>query len=201
MRETGVMAVNSTMVALGSHAPDFTLPRADGLGDVSLDDFSSAPALLVAFLCVHCPYVKNMEEAFGEFAAEYEGKGLAVIGIQSNDVSEYPDDAPEHMVEQARRAGFTFPYLYDEEQAAAMAYKAACTPDLFLYDKDRRLAYRGQFDDSRPSNGLEPDGESIRAATDLVLVGKRAPEPHAPSMGCSLKWKPGNEPLPFRVGR
>ncbi len=194
------MAMNSQMVPLGTPAPDFTLPRADGDGDVSLADFADAPALLVAFLCVHCPYVKNIEAEFGAFAQEYVDKGLAIVGISCNDVEAYPDDAPENMVEQAIRAGFAFPYLYDESQAVAQAYKAACTPDFFLYDKDRALAYRGQFDDARPSNGLEPTGDDLRLAVDHVLIGRRVPEPHAPSLGCGIKWKPGNEPLPSRTG-
>jgi peroxiredoxin len=194
------MEMNSAMVRVGTPAPAFTLPRADGSGDVSLADYSFAPALLVAFLCVHCPYVKNMEVEFGEFAREYEGKGLVVVGISSNDVEAYPDDAPEQMVVQAGRAGFTFPYLYDESQQVALEFKATCTPDLFLYDKDRKLAYRGQFDESRPSNGLEPTGHDLRLAVELVLAGKRVPEPHAPSLGCSLKWKHENEPLAHRPG-
>ena len=192
------MEMNSAMVRIGTPAPGFTLPRADGSGDVSFGDYSSAPALLVAFLCVHCPYVKNMEVEFGEFAHEYETRGLVVLGISSNDVEAYPDDAPDRMVEQARRAGFTFPYLYDESQEVALEFKATCTPDLFLYDKDRKLAYRGQFDESRPSNGLEPTGHDLRLAADLVLLGKRVPEPHAPSLGCGLKWTAGHEPLAHR---
>ena len=192
------MEMNSAMVRIGTPAPGFTLPRADGSGDVSFSDYSSAPALLVAFLCVHCPYVKNMEVEFGEFAREYEIRGLVVLGISSNDVEAYPDDAPDRMVYQARRAGFTFPYLYDESQEVAHEFKATCTPDLFLYDKDRKLAYRGQFDESRPSNGLEPTGHDLRLAADLVLLGKRVPEPHAPSLGCGLKWKVGQEPLAHR---
>lgn len=194
------MEMNSAMVRIGTPAPAFALPRADGSGDVSLGDYSSAPALLVAFLCVHCPYVKNMEVEFGEFGREYEARGLVVLGISCNDVEAYPDDAPEQMVAQARRVGFTFPYLYDESQEVALEFKATCTPDLFLYDKNRKLAYRGQFDESRPSNGLEPTGHDLRLAVDLVLAGKRVPEPHAPSLGCSLKWKHGNEPLAHRLG-
>ena len=194
------MEMNSAMVRIGTPAPAFTLPRADGSGDVSLGDYSSAPALLVAFLCVHCPYVKNMEVEFGEFARDYETRGLVVLGISCNDVEAYPDDAPDRMADQARRAGFTFPYLYDESQEVALEFRAACTPDLFLYDKDRKLAYRGQFDESRPSNGLEPTGHDLRLAADLVLLGKRVPEPHAPSLGCGLKWKVGNEPLAHRAG-
>lgn len=188
------MAVNSFMVPVGTPAPDFSLPRADGAGEVALKGFADAPALLVTFLCNHCPYVKHMESAFGQFATEFAGKGLAVVGICTNDASQYPDDAPEHLVAQARRAGFTFPYLVDADQRVGLAYRAACTPDFFLYDAERTLAYRGQFDDSRPSTGAAPTGASLRAAADLVLAGKPVPEPHYPSTGCSIKWQPGNEP-------
>jgi peroxiredoxin len=190
----GTMAVNSFMVPLGTPAPDFSLPRADGGGDVTLKDFADAPALLVVFLCNHCPYVKHVESAFGAFAHEYEGKGLATVGICSNDVASYPDDAAPHLVAQAKRAGFTFPYLVDESQQVGLAYRAACTPDFFLYDAQRRLVYRGQFDGSRPKTGQVPTGASLRAAADLVLAGEPVPEPHDPSVGCSIKWKPGNDP-------
>ncbi len=188
------MAVNSYMVALGTPAPDFRLPRADGAGEVALKDFADAPALLVVFLSNHCPYVRHLERELGAFAREYAERGLATVGICANDVTNYPDDAAEHLVEQAQRAGFTFPYLVDESQQTAKAYRAACTPDFFLYDRERRLAYRGQFDDSRPRSGTTPTGESLRAAVDLVLAGQPVPEPHAPSVGCSIKWRPGNEP-------
>ncbi len=194
------MAMNSAMVPIGTPAPPFTLPRADGSGEVSLGDYASAPALLVAFLCVHCPYVKNLEDGFGAFAREYEGKGLAILGISCNDAEAYPDDAPEQMVAQAKRAGFPFPYLCDESQEVALAFKATCTPDFFLYDKDHKLAYHGQFDVSRPSNGLEPTGDDLRLAVDLVLAGRRVPEPHGASVGCSIKWKPGHEPVAFGPG-
>jgi peroxiredoxin len=182
------------MVDIGTAAPDFRLPRADGAGEVALKDVESAPALLVAFLSNHCPYVKHVEAAFGAFATEYAARGLATLAICANDVANYPDDDAAQLVEQAGRAGFTFPYLLDEEQQVARAYRAACTPDFFLYDARRRLAYRGQFDDSRPRSGGEPTGESLRAAADLVLAGTAVPEPHHPSVGCSIKWKPGNDP-------
>ncbi|HEY8471245.1 MAG TPA: thioredoxin family protein [Natronosporangium sp.] len=188
------MAVNSFMVPLGTPAPDFSLPRADGGGEVALKDFADAPALLVVFLSNHCPYVKHVESAFGKFASEYAARGLATVAICANDVTNYPDDAAPRLVEQAARAGFTFPYLVDQSQQVARAYRAACTPDFFLYDSARRLVYRGQFDDSRPSSGTAPTGASLRAAVDLVLAGEPVPEPHHPSVGCSIKWKPGNEP-------
>ena len=195
------MATDSGAVALGSAAPDFALDTANGSGPMSLVDFASAPALLVAFLCNHCPYVRNLEGAFGEFAAEYAAKGLAIVAISSNDVKMYPEDGTDEMLDQAMRAGFSFPYLFDETQQVAKAYGAECTPDFYLYDAARTLAYHGQFDDSRPKNGVAPTGASLRAAADLVLARERVPPPHPPSVGCSIKWKPGNEPagqLDFR---
>jgi thiol-disulfide isomerase/thioredoxin len=152
------------------------------------------PALLVMFLCNHCPYVRHVERALGAMVAEYAGRGVAAVGICSNDLDEYPDDGPAGMAEQARRAGFTFPYLLDEAQQVAAAYRAMCTPDLFVYDADRRLAYRGAFDESTPRNGQPVSGRLLSQALDLVLAGQPVPEPHRPSMGCSLKWKPGNRP-------
>jgi peroxiredoxin len=185
---------SSTMrVPLGTPAPDFRLPSVTG-GEVALDDLAGSPALLVAFLCNHCPYVRHVESAVGALAAEYEPRGLATVGISPNDVGSHPEDAPEHMVEQIRRAGFGFPYLYDEPQTVAVAYRAACTPDFFLYDADRRLAYRGHFDGSRPGSMTPVTGESLQAAVEQVLAGEPVPEPHPPSMGCSIKWKPGNDP-------
>ena len=151
----------------------------------------------MVFLFNHCPYVKHVESALGVFASEYAAKGLATVGICANDVTNYPDDDAPHLVEQAKRAGFTFPYLVDSDQQVALAYRAACTPDFFLYDAERKLAYRGQFDDTRPKTGQAPTGASLRAAAELVLAGKPVPEPHDPSTGCSIKWKPGtNRPDP-----
>jgi len=188
------MATRSTSIPVGTPAPPLSLPRADGAGTVSLDDFSDARALVVVFMCNHCPYVKAVESAIGAFATEYADKGLATLGVSANDVNSNPDDSPEHMVEQAQRAGFDFPYLYDEMQQVARAYGAACTPDFFLFDRDRRLAYHGQMDDARPGNGIEASADDLRTAADMVLAGEAVPEPHAPSVGCSIKWKPGNEP-------
>ncbi|KWX04252.1 alkyl hydroperoxide reductase [Carbonactinospora thermoautotrophica] len=186
------MAVSSVMVPLGTPAPDFRLPAVGG-GTVALADLRG-PALLVMFICNHCPYVRHIEKALGATVAEYAERGLAAVGICANDTDAYPDDTPEHLAEQARRAGFTFPYLVDETQEVARAYRAVCTPDLFLYDAERRLAYRGAFDASTPKNGVPVTGELLRAALDRVLAGEPVPEPHRPSMGCSIKWKPGNEP-------
>ncbi|MGQ0846865.1 MAG: thioredoxin family protein [Sporichthyaceae bacterium] len=188
------MAVTSQMVPLGTPAPDFTLPAIDG-STVSLADLAGAPALLVVFLCAHCPYVKHVEDTLGPLAAELVAAGAAVVGICSNDVERYPDDDVPGLQAQAAKAGFVFPYLVDADQSVALAYRAACTPDFFLYDAARTLAWRGQYDDSRPSNGVAATGSSLREAVELVLAGKPVPEPHTPGMGCGIKWKPGNEPL------
>jgi len=186
------MAVSSLMVPLGTPVPDFELPSITGQR-VARSDLDG-PALLVMFLCNHCPYVRHVERALGAIVAEYAERGLAAVGICSNDIDAYPDDGPDGLASQARRAGFAFPYLVDDEQRAAAAFRAMCTPDLFLYDADGRLAYRGAFDDSTPRNGQPVSGELLRQALDLVLRGEPVPEPHRPSMGCSLKWKPGNQP-------
>jgi len=188
-----VMAVASHMVALGSPAPEFSLPSVDGRR-LALDDFAGAPALLVAFLCNHCPYVRHIETTLGRLTAELATTGLATVGICSNDATAYPDDGPAGLRAQADRSGFAFPYLVDETQKVAAAYGAACTPDLFLYDARRLLAWRGQFDDSRPSSQTPVTGTTLRAAAELVLAGQPVPEPHPPSLGCGIKWKPGNEP-------
>src|SRR4051812_17424174 len=165
----------STMAPLGTQAPDFRLPDTDGKL-VSLEDFDDAPALLVAFICNHCPYVKHVRGAFARLARDYQAGGVAVVGINSNDAKAYPDDSPEKMREEKAAAGYTFPYLYDEKQEVAKEYRAACTPDFFVFDKGRRLAYRGQMDGSRPGNGKANDGADLRAALDAVLTGK-SPSP------------------------
>jgi peroxiredoxin len=183
----------STMLPIGTEAPDFSLVNVDGR-TVSLGDFDDAPALLVVFMCNHCPFVKHLADSLAQFANEYIPKGLAVVGISSNDVANHPADSPEQMVREAEERGYQFPYLYDETQEVAKAYQAACTPDFFLFDKDRRLVYRGQFDDSRPDSGIPITGKDLRAAVDAVLAGKKPSEKQLPSIGCNIKWIAGNEP-------
>lgn len=188
-----MVAVNSTMLPLGTPAPAFRLPNPSGV-NVALADFKGAPALLVVFMCNHCPYVRHLREGLAQLARDYQPKAVAVVGINSNDVANYPADSPAKMAQEAAAAGYVFPYLYDETQAVAKAYKAACTPDFFLFDKDQRLAYRGQFDDSRPGNGIPVTGKDIRTALDALLAGRPAPANQKPSIGCNIKWKPGNAP-------
>jgi peroxiredoxin len=185
------MAVESRMVELGQPAQPFALASVQG-GKVSLDDFASAPALLVAFLCNHCPYVRHVESALGSVLAGLPD--LAVVGVCSNDVDSYPDDAPSRLLQQAQRAGWGFPYLIDESQDVARAYGAACTPDFFLYDADRLLAYRGAFDDSTPGNRKPLTGHLLEDAARRVLAGEAVPEPHRASLGCSIKWRAGSDP-------
>lgn len=191
--DTEMALTPSTMVRLGTPAPDFTLPDTAGR-PVSPADFDDAPALLVAFICNHCPYVRHIRDGFAKLAKEYQARGVAVIGINANDAANYPDDSPPKMREERTAAGYTFPYLYDETQEVARAYGAACTPDFFLFDKERKLVYRGQMDDSRPGNGKAVTGADLRAAMDAVLAGRPVPADQKPSVGCNIKWKPGNEP-------
>ncbi|MFM7845508.1 MAG: thioredoxin family protein [Planctomycetota bacterium] len=183
----------STMLPLGTRAPDFSLINVDGR-TLQRSDFESAPALLVAFWCNHCPFVKHIVGAFVELAREFQARGVAIVAINSNDASKYPDDSPERMVHEAEERGFTFSYLFDEEQEAAKAYRAACTPDFFLFDQQHQLVYRGQFDASRPGNGQPVTGQDLRAALNAVLAGQPIPEPQRPSIGCNIKWKPDGEP-------
>ncbi len=183
----------SAMVELGTKAPDFSLP--DTQGDiVSLSDFDDARALLVVFMCNHCPFVKHVLDVFLNLAREYQPKGVAIVGISANDVDAYPEDGPEMMAEFAERMDFPFPYLYDATQEVAKKYHAACTPDFFLFDEDRKLVYRGQMDDSRPGNKVPLTGEDLRRALDAVLENRPPLLEQRPSMGCNIKWKPGNEP-------
>lgn len=188
-----MVAVNSTMLPLGTLAPDFRLPDPSGK-TFSLSDFKNAPAVLVAFICNHCPYVKHIRGGLAQLARDYQPRGVAVVGISSNDVSNYPADSPARMAEEAKAAGYLFPYLYDETQGVAKAYRAACTPDFYLFDKAQKLVYRGQLDDSRPGNNIPVTGRDLRAALDAVLAGKLVPANQKSSIGCNIKWKPGNEP-------
>ena len=178
----------STMLPLGTVVPSFRLSDPHGK-PVSSDQFKGAPALLVAFICNHCPYVKHVRSAFAALASEYQARGVAVVAINSNDSSTYPDDSPEKMAEEIESAGYTFPYLVDESQSVAKAFQAACTPDFFLFDRNHRLVYRGQFDDSRPNNGKPATGADLRGALDAALAGRPVSIDQKPSVGCNIKWK------------
>jgi len=183
----------STMLPLGTTAPDFALPDINGKA-VSLADFKDKPALLVMFVCNHCPYVKHIRAGLAQLARDYLPYGVGIVGVNSNDVDNYPEDSPAKMREEAKSAGYLFPYLYDESQAVAKAYRAACTPDIYLFDGGCKLVYRGQFDDSRPGNGIPVTGKDLRVALDAVLAGKPVLPNQKVSMGCNIKWKAGNEP-------
>jgi peroxiredoxin len=199
------MAVSSTMLDLGTPAPDFSLPDVTTGQPVSLRDFADKQALLVIFLCAHCPYVVHVQPELVRLAKDYGSRGVGIVGITSNDPIQYPQDAPEPTAAAVRAAGLSFPVLFDETQSVAKAYTAACTPDFFLFGPDRRLVYRGQLDDSRPGRGPdrpgrgELDGKHLRSALEAVLAGQPvAPEQFA-SIGCNIKWKPGNEPAYFTL--
>ena len=184
------MAVTpSTMMSLGTKAPEFTLPDTVSGKNVSLKELASSKATVIMFLCNHCPFVKHVNAALVQLANDYIPKGISFIAISSNDVVNFPEDSPEKMKQAAKELGYPFPYLYDESQEVAKAYDAACTPDFFIYDKDLKLAYRGQLDDSRPSNGLPVTGKHIRQALDCILSGKPIPAEQKPSIGCNIKWK------------
>ena len=183
------MAEQSRMVALGSAAPDFDLPDTVSGRNFTLTGVGTSPALLVAFLCNHCPYVRHMLDGFVAFAGEYGPRGLAVVAISSNDAGAFPDDSPAEMARLAREKRFSFPYLYDESQSVAAAYDAVCTPDFFLFDRQRKLVYRGQFDSSRPRNADPVTGADLRAAADAVLAGRAPTGTQLPSVGCSIKWR------------
>ena len=183
----------STMLPLGTTAPDFQLPDTNGK-TVSLADFRDKAALVVIFMCNHCPYVVHVRAGLAQFARDYAAKSVGIVGINSNDAKNYPADSPAKMKDEVAAAGYAFPYLYDETQAVAKAYRAACTPDFFLFDRGRRLVYRGQFDASRPGNGIPVTGKDLRAALDAVLAGKQTSTMQVASRGCNVKWKAGNEP-------
>ena len=187
-------ATPSTMLALGTAAPAFALEDARTAEAVRLADFEGAPALLVAFICNHCPFVIHVRDEITAIAGDYGERGLAVVCINSNSLETHPQDGPDAMAELARELGWTFPFLFDETQQVAQAYRAACTPDFFLFDADQRLAYRGQLDDSRPENGVPVSGRDLRAAIDRTLEGRPADAEQKPSIGCNIKWAPGNEP-------
>ena len=187
----------STMLPLGTKAPDFSLPNVDGR-TVSLADFAGAPALAVIFMCNHCPYVKHVAAGLAQFARDYQQRGVAIVGINSNDASAYPADSPEQMVHEAENRGYTFAYLYDETQSVAQAYRAACTPDFYVFDREQRLVYRGQMDSSRPDSGIPVTGQDLRAALDAVLAGKPVAKDQKASIGCNIKWRAGHEPDYFK---
>lgn len=188
----------STMAPLGMEAPPFSLPEPATGRTVTPSDFDDAPGLLVVFLSNHCPFVKHVRHGLADFAREYGEKGLAVVGIGSNDAGRYAVDGPDGIAREVETIGYTFPYLFDESQEVAKRYAAACTPDFFLFDGEQRLVYRGQFDGSRPSNDVPVTGEDLRAAADAVLAGEKPdPEDQRASVGCNIKWKPGNEPAYF----
>ncbi|MBY0588135.1 thioredoxin family protein [bacterium] len=187
----------STMLPLGTPAPEFRLRDVNTSKMVSLDDFKTSPALLIMFICNHCPYVKHVRAGLADLTNEYLSRGVGIVGISSNDVATHPDDGPEKMVEEAIQAGYRFPYLFDETQQVAHAYHAACTPDFFLFDGEQKLAYRGQLDDSRPGNGIPVTGKDLRQAIEAVLAHQPIPAEQRPSIGCNIKWKAGNEPAYF----
>jgi peroxiredoxin len=189
-----VARLYSRMLPLGTPASRFAVRDTVTGRTVALEDFASSPALLIAFICNHCPFVKHILDEFVAFARDFGPRGLAVVAISSNDAAGYPDDAPAEMTRIATLKGFTFPFLYDESQELAKAYQAICTPDLFLFDRDRRLAYRGQFDGSRPGNNIPVTGSDLRAAAETLLRGEPVSPEQTPSVGCSIKWKPGQEP-------
>ncbi len=181
------------MLKLGTTAPPFSLPDVVSGGMISLDDYAGRKALLVMFICAHCPYVLHVRQELARLGRDYADRNAGIVAISSNDVERYPDDSPENLKAFAAEAGFTFPLCHDESQTVALAYNAACTPDFFLFDEGRSLVYRGQLDDSRPGKG-EPNGRDLRAALDAVLAGKPVIADQKPSVGCNIKWKPGNEP-------
>jgi thiol-disulfide isomerase/thioredoxin len=187
------MAQTSFMLPLGTEAPSFSLTDVQSGATKTLDDFDSG-ALLVMFICNHCPYVKHVQDGLVELGKDYEAADMDIVAISSNDVDQYPDDAPDKLAATAAERGYRFPVLYDANQQAAKDYRAACTPDFFLFDGDRRLVYRGQFDGSRPNSDIPVTGEDLRAAIDAVLAGDPVPGDQRPSMGCGIKWRPGNQP-------
>ena len=189
--------VESTMLPLGTAAPAFALPSVVSGEIITLDTFADDPALLVMFICRHCPFVKHVEQELARIGKDYISQGLGIVAISANSLQTHPQDGPEHLKTQAEEVGFTFPYCFDETQAVAKAYTAACTPDFFVFDQAKTLVYRGQLDDSRPSNGVPVTGQDLRVALDAVLAGQALTGPQKPSVGCNIKWAPGNAPAYF----
>jgi len=189
------------MLDLGTPAPDFSLEDVVSGRTITLDTFSDDKALLVMFICRHCPFVKHVERELARLGIDYAGRGLGIVAISANDAAKYPDDAPPELAAMAEALGFTFPFCFDETQAVAKSYTAACTPDFFLFDEDRTLVYRGQLDDSRPESGIPVTGRDLRAAVDAALAGRPVAAEQRPSIGCNIKWKPGNEPSYFPAAR
>jgi peroxiredoxin len=185
------------MLALGTEAPDFSLPDVVSGNTVSLSDYSDKTGLLVMFICNHCPYVKHVRQELANLGKDYEGSGIGIVAVCANDSDNYPGDSPEAMKEEADNFGYVFPYLHDDDQSVAAAYTAMCTPDFFLFGSDRTLVYRGRLDESRPDSGNPVTGNELRAAMDAVLARRPVTEEQYPSMGCSIKWKPGNQPAYF----
>lgn len=194
-----MVAVTSTMLPLGTPIPSFKLPNAVDGRMVSPDDLRDCKALLVMFICNHCPYVQHVKKEIGRIAAEYQPKGVGILAINSNDIAAYPDDSPENMKRLAESEGWTFPFLFDESQEVAKAFRAACTPEFYVFGPDRRLVYRGQLDDSRPKNNVPVTGRDLRAALDAVLSGRSVSPQQISSVGCNIKWRKGNEPDYFRA--
>ncbi|TVP68059.1 MAG: thioredoxin family protein [Leptolyngbya sp. LCM1.Bin17] len=192
-----MVMVESTMLPLGTTAPDFALPDVVTGQTVTLDSFAGAPALLVMFICRHCPFVKHVEQELARIGQDYGTNGLSIVAISANSLETHPQDGPEHLKAQALDLGFTFPYCFDESQAVAKRYTAACTPDFFVFDGDQKLVYRGQLDDSRPGNDVPVTGKDLRSALDTALAGQPVPTEQKPSIGCNIKWTPGNEPAYF----
>ncbi|HWB89010.1 MAG TPA: thioredoxin family protein [Acidimicrobiia bacterium] len=189
------MPATSTMLALGTQAPDFSLPDTVTARTVSLFDYDDKTGVLVMFICNHCPYVKHVRDELARLGKDYQDSGIGIVAISSNDPTDYPEDSPEAMKAEAEQFGYVFPYLFDEDQAVAAAYTAMCTPDFFLFGPERTLVYRGRLDDSRPNSGVPVTGQDLRAAMEAVLAGEAVSEEQYASMGCSIKWKDGNQPV------